>query len=179
VLIIEGCDGTGKTTLCTDLARDLRLRVGKRGVADRDKLYEVTREDTYRALGAAVSGRAPAQIWDRLFFSEPIYSRAIGRRNEFKLDEMQFIQSMLKALRCPIIFCIVPLETVEENIMKSKQMDGVEDHLPYIHGAYESVARSVEGAHIYDYRVKNAYHDLIQNVIKPYLVKRSDREWRS
>lgn len=50
MVIVEGCDGTGKTTLVEALSVDLGLRVGQRATRNRDELYKVTRQDTYTAL---------------------------------------------------------------------------------------------------------------------------------
>ena len=178
MIIVEGCDGTGKTTLVQTLADDLHLQLGKRGVENRDLLYEVTRQDTYGALSGAVAGYASPRIWDRLFFSELVYHKPMQRDNQFKLPERDYILAVLKALKCPIIFCSVPLEVATENIEKAHQMDTVSENLPYIHGAYESLAQSVEGAHTYDYRTPSAYGELVADVIEPYLLRRKDREWR-
>lgn len=179
MIVVEGCDGTGKSTLVDELRKDLNLSVGLRGVTDRDKLFEVTRQDTYTALAHAVSGNKEPIIWDRLFFSEPIYSRVMKRECQFKLSERSYVQSVLHALRCPVIFCWVPLETVEENLTGTHQMEGVNDNVPFIHGAYESIAKSFEGATVYDYRVEGAYKALLEETIRPYLRRRQDREWHS
>lgn len=179
MIVVEGCDGTGKSTLVNQLVSQLGIQVGQRGTADRDKLYEVTRQDTYNALAHAVRGKDSPLIWDRLFFSEPIYSRVMKRECEFDLGERKFIQSVLHALRCPVIFCWVPLDTVEENLEGTHQMEGVNENVPFIHGAYESIAKSFEGATIYDYRVEGAYQALLDQTIRPYLRRRQDREWRS
>lgn len=185
MIVVEGCDGTGKTTLVNQLASHLGLQahlglqVGQRATPDRDKLYEVTRQDTYTALAHAVRGKDSPFIWDRLFFSEPIYSRVMKRKCQFKLDERKFVQSILHSLRCPVIFCWVPLETVQENLEGTHQMEGVNENVPFIHGAYESIAKSFEGATIYDYRVPGAYEALLEQTIRPFLRRRQDREWHS
>jgi hypothetical protein len=178
VILIEGCDGTGKTTLVNCLAQQFQLNVGQRATRNRDELYRVTRQDTYTALSLAVENKHKPQIWDRLGpFSDPIYSRVTGRGCAFNLAELQFALGILKVLRCPIIFCIVPLETIQDNIAGTHQMDKVEENLSYLAGAYESMAQSMDVITIYDYRVEGAYDRLVEDVIKPYLVRRSDREW--
>lgn len=180
MILVEGCDGSGKTTLVNQLAEDLRLTVGQRGTHNRDKLFEVTRQDTYTALAAAVKHDKPPQIWDRLGpFSDPIYSRVMDRNCAFKIAELQFVRYILKTLKCPLIFCIVPLSVLQENVLKEHQMEGVEDNLPYIAGAYENLSQSYEGAVVYDYRVEGAYQRLLDETINPYLVRRKDFEWHS
>ena len=76
-----------------------------------------------------------------------------------------------------------PLEVAEENQFKAHQMNGVADNFPYLHGLYEGVIASQQAAlpnvHTYDYRVEGAYHTLLEDVLRPYIAKRKDREWRS
>ena len=177
MIIVEGCDGTGKSTLVNRLSADLGLNIGKRGVADRDKLYTVTREDTYKALAHAVEGYLPPYIWDRLYFSEPIYSRIMGRKCEFTLSESNFVRSVLKAIRCPIIICHVPLEVATENMEQKHQMEAVSDNFQYIHKAYEGLINLTrDWATTFDYRDEGAYASLRED-IKRYTVLRKEREW--
>lgn len=180
MIIVEGCDGTGKSTLVNRLSADLSLRIGKRGTDDRDKLYTVTRQDTYQALAHAVEGYHPPFVWDRLFFSEPIYSHIMGRPNAFNGNETMYVMAVLKALRCPIIICHVPLELARENMEKKHQMESVDANFDYIHGAYEGlVQRVVDWSIKYDYRDEESggYEELLENTLKPYIQRRKDREW--
>jgi hypothetical protein len=183
MIVVEGCDGTGKTTLAEQLATDLGLTIGTRGTRNRDELYKVTRQDTYKALSHAVYGGMDPQIWDRLGpFSDPIYSRIMDRDCAFSAKELQFIHSILKDLRCPIIFCHVPLDVAEENQLKVHQMDGVNNNFPFLHGLYEGVMAAQHAAlpnvYTYDYRVEDAYKSLLGNM-RSYITKRKEREWRS
>jgi hypothetical protein len=181
MIVVEGADGTGKTTLVNQLAQDFNLNVGMRGTHDRDKLFEVTRQDTYTALAHAVRGREHPKIWDRLGpFSDPIYSQVMKRRCAFKTTELDFARSIFKALQCPIIFCIVPFEVLQENCLNGgHQMEGVLDNLLYIASAYVSMKDSIDWAIEYDYRDPSAYDRLVEQTIRPFLARRKDREWHS
>src|SRR5271166_6337392 len=102
MILVEGPDGAGKTTLVDQLCEDLGLSVGPRGTPNRDELYKVTREDAYKALAHAVEGYHRPYIWDRLGpISDPIYSRVMGRECAFKKSELYYALRILKALRCP------------------------------------------------------------------------------
>ena len=178
MIVVEGCDGTGKTTLVQALVDDLGLQVGQRGTRNRDELWKVTREDTYRALAHAVEGYHPPYIWDRLGpFSDPIYSRIMGRECAFSTTELDYALRVMRAIRCPVIFCDVPLYVAKENQEKSHQMEGVSDNFPFIHGLYDGVIKAHQDWVIkYDYRVEGAYNELLGKV-RSYCVKRKDREW--
>lgn len=182
MIVIEGCDGTGKTTLVNQLSDELGLRVGLRGTPNRDELYKVTREDTYRALAGAVEGYYPPLLWDRLGpFSDPIYTRVDigGRECAFKVEEMRHCIEVMKAIRVPIIICSVPLETARENAMMGHQMQGVGDHFDLIWDLYErfkDVAVLEFGATVYNYTMPGSY-DKVKEHIQGYLTRRKDREW--
>lgn len=183
MIVVEGCDGTGKTTLVNRLSDELDLKIGQRGTLNRDELYKVTREDTYRALAHAVSGHEQARIWDRLGpFSDPIYTRVSvgGRECAFKMSEMRHCVEVMKAMRCPIIICSVPLSVAEENQAMSHQMSGVSDNFKAIWELYERLkeASILEfGSEIYNYQQPHAY-DRVKEHIEGYLKRRKDREWR-
>lgn len=182
MIVVEGCDGTGKTTLVNRLSDELGLRVGLRGTSNRDELYKVTREDTYKALAHAVEGYHPPFIWDRLGpFSDPIYTRVSvgGRECAFKQSEMRHCIEVMKAIRCPIIVCSVPLNVAEENQAMGHQMEGVNDNFRIIWELYERLkeASILEfGSEIYNYQQPHAY-DKVKEHVQAYLTRRKDREW--
>lgn len=178
MIVVEGPDGTGKTTLVNRLSEDLCLNVGKRGTDNRDELYKVTREDTYRALAHAVEGYHPPFIWDRLgVFSDPIYSYVQGRKCAFSRHEHRFITRILRSLNCPIILCMVPRTLAEENIAKAHQMEGVNDNYAYIYSAYRGLTITTSTwTWRYVYTDDDAYSKLRISVEK-YLKNRKEREW--
>lgn len=181
MIVIEGCDGTGKTTLVNSLVQDLHLNVGPRGTANRDELYKVTREDTYTALARAVGAWGSPEIWDRLGpFSDPIYARVMGRDVAFTLDELKYCESIFKVLRCPVILCSVPLEVAEANQEQSHQMEGVSDNFKYIWEMYNTLRdRMLEtypNFFVYDYRMPGAWEEVVARV-RTYIEKRKVREW--
>jgi hypothetical protein len=182
MIVVEGCDGTGKTTLVNQLLEDLSLFQGTRRTENRDEIQYTTRPDTYSALGDAVAGDGPPRVWDRLgIFSDPIYSRVMNRECHFRHEELMLCTGILKVLSCPIIICHVPLDIAQENSEATHQMGGVNENLPHIHGQYEGLYMSLTdwtNVHRYDYRVEKAYDELLENVLKPYLVRRQARTWR-
>lgn len=180
MIVVEGCDGTGKTTLVNRLAQEFNLRIGKRGTPNRDELYKVTREDTYRALAHAVEGYHPPFVWDRLGpFSDPIYARVLGREDGFKHEEMRHCMEVIKALRCPVIVCHLPLEEARANAEMAHQLEGVSYHFELIWGLYdrlrEALALNID-ALIYNYQDPSSYERISERV-HTYLIRRKDREW--
>lgn len=177
MIVIEGCDGSGKTTLANKLSEDLCLNIGVRGTKNRAELYKVTKPDAYRALERAVAGDEPPLIWDRLGpISDPIYSRVQGRTDAFSPAEKKHFFAVVRALGIPVIVCDVPLYLAQENAKKADQMDGVRQHLPFIHGLYRDFINLSQSWTLrYDYG-EDRYSDLL-SVLEMYTRKRKDREW--
>jgi hypothetical protein len=136
-IVIEGPDGSGKTTLVEHLRETFNLEVGKRGTANRDRLWEVTRQDTYRALSEAVLASQPPKLWDRLWISEYVYCGINpGRACEFSTHETEVIRKLCNVLDIPFIVCLPPYEIVQENQEAVHQMEGVNESIDVIYDAY-------------------------------------------
>lgn len=187
MIVVEGPNGSGKTTLVRQLSKDLELQIGVRGGKDRRELWKTAREDTYNALGKSVRGKTPVVIWDRLFFSELVYSRALQRKCAFKASEVHFVHRTFEAMRNPTILCLPPWETVEENCRSACDPTNdfdllVSKKIPEIYHAY---LYSTGFTHVYDYTesagkrylaLGSNYEAIIQ-VCKDYITKRAERTW--
>lgn len=180
IIVIEGPDGAGKTTLAASLCLEFGLKMGERGVADRSRLYEVTVPDTFRALGEAVDGREVPKVWDRLFYSEFIYAPVVGREPEFKPQQAIHIEQLIEVMGCPIVLCLPPIEVVKENITQADQMKGVHENIDTIYQGYLQLWESLPSqAIMYDYTDPAA--DLwlahIKSYIASYNTLRQERSW--
>jgi GTPase SAR1 family protein len=137
VIVVEGPDGAGKSTLVKNLCKDLQLLEGKRSTEDRNKLYETTRVDLYTSLSDEIRGDQPARVWDRSpFFSECVYFPYTGGECRFTDWEKSFILRTIETWGIPVILCLPDFETVKANVAKDKQMPKVEDNISDIYEAY-------------------------------------------
>lgn len=155
MIIIEGPDGAGKTTLVNRLAESLDLKVGKRGTADRDRLYEVTVQDTFRALQGAVQGYPPI-LWDRLYYSELVYHPYTTGTCAFSARQQVYIEHMIDAMNVPVVLCMPPEKVVIENVLRDDrhEMKNVKDNIKAIYHGYEVLYRQGRfpgGVFLYDY----------------------------
>lgn len=182
MIIVEGSDGAGKSTLVANLAEDLELGIGQRATKDRSKLYEVTQQDTYTALGAAVKADENPQIWDRLFFSEMVYAPIVGRDCEFSHEEQVFIKRVLGAMGCPLILCMPPFGVVKKNVEAAEQMEGVKEGLDHIYACYREMSNPAQWVLHYDYTGTETaanfktYSQIVE-VCKHYIEHRKRRSW--
>lgn len=178
MIIVEGPDGSGKSTLVESLITHFELREGARGTTDRKKLYTVTVKDTYLALMKAIRAMrgVPVEVWDRLFYSEFVYYRYGNRPCEFSEGQRRFINWMIEAITCPVILCLPPPEVIIENAKKVDQMDGVNENLPQIIMDYHSMSQWMPPQTIiYDYTRDDTFK--VFGPISAYLARREAREW--
>jgi hypothetical protein len=186
MILVEGPDGAGKTTLVERLAQMYGLQIGHRGTDNRDLLWTVTLPDTLRALSDAVHGVKPPAIWDRLYYSDFVYAPlgATPRPVAFNESQQKHIDAVIEALRCPIIVCLPPFRVVERNIMSERhQMEGVKERALNIWDEYYRMTYKVGDAQkaFPDHRVVYNYEDDLDcwedvlNEIEDYLSERQER----
>lgn len=133
MVIIEGPDGGGKSTLVKRLHEDLGIELSPEALltkAERnDPSYrskDAVRKRIYVALLREVVGRKSPMLYDRLFFSELIYSEAYGREVAFSYHEQVHIGRCLNAFKVPVVFCVPPLEDILKKNLKVDEEQGMD-----------------------------------------------------
>lgn len=179
MIIVEGPDGAGKTTLIKELCNEYGMQVGKRGTDNRDLLYTVTVPDTFRAIRCELEGwgpgtRALPTIWDRLYFSDLVYAPIQDRDVAFSHEERRFIEDAVRNLGIPVILCYPPWEVVEANERGTHQMEGVHDNLERIYTSYNFMIRVPHCR--YDY-TNPEDRPKVREYINDYLRRRKSRKW--
>lgn len=141
MIIVEGPDGSGKSTLVTTLAQRLRLPVaGKVVGSDTQPLVNI-REWTEDNVAR---GFQPV-IFDRhRLISEPIYGPAMRKRQDADFYDLTWLSSMMWQFyqaKPIIIYCLPDILTVRENVLREDtDNSAVKDHIVAIYAGY--VARA-------------------------------------
>jgi hypothetical protein len=156
VIIVEGPDGGGKTTLLKGLEEATSMPVAPRAVNSDGRGLTDLREYVLEHL------RQPWRplLLDRFaLISGPIYGAHTGMASPntpfADAEFLQYAEALLASVRPIIIYCLPPLETVLQNLEHDSESQGVvEDHITAIY--YQYVARfardSAAGmAMLYDY----------------------------
>lgn len=173
MIIVEGPDGAGKTTLVHDLRDffDPRLRIANKVV-----------DETTRALDDLVAwteGNVQRGFQDMLFdrhrlISEPIYGPVIRPNNpEPGFDDFDWLTLMnyrFRNARPCIIYCLPPLEEVQRNIWDDIKNEVIKQDIEPIYRLYtERAARDCLyfGADVFDYTAPNngvAFNQICQRI---------------
>lgn len=178
MIIVEGPDGSGKTTLVHELCARLGLEQGQRSTADRDRLHETTVADSYEAVHAAVIGWRPPLIWDRMFYSDPIYAHIVrDEESRFGPRQVEYLHRLVLSMEAPVILCLPDLDVVRENVKKDHQLEGVVDNIDHIWQAYHNLMHRMSGHPgliVYDYTVKGRIPEIVTQ-LRDYLDHRNRR----
>lgn len=130
MIVVEGMDNTGKTTLVEKLAEDFDLNIIPShgfSLGIRNFAWQSIREDNHNDL------------YDRArFLSEAIYGPILRGRMQWSLEE--WFRMMGEWLLKPqlVVYCLRPMREVEESFQKD-QLRGVWDKRYVIAEAYESL----------------------------------------
>lgn len=176
MIIVEGPDGAGKSTLVGQLCNDFRLGVGERAARDRRELYLYTVKDTFRALTEAIVGHELPKVWDRLFYSELVYGPILRGACQFHTHLKYHIEDLLDTLSPPTIICLPSFDTVRRNVERTTHMDGVMDRIGEIYRSYQTMSKGLGSLFsLYDYEHDST--DVIYEEVSRYVTLRRSRAW--
>lgn len=186
MIILEGPDGAGKTTLCEKLQDEFGLVVGIRGTKDRTQLYKYTVTDTFRAIRGCFEFGTPPVLWDRLYYSElvyylyrPVTEDSESRLCQFNGPQRAFVERTIEAVQCPVILCLPPEEVVLANVLQEdrQEMEGIKENITKIYHRYEKLWLSLifpPQVTSYDYTKPDAERGVFETV-SHYLLTHKER----
>lgn len=180
MIIVEGPDGGGKTTLARELSQKFGLQMARHGT--RSNLPEGdVRARVYDAFGEAVRGHDPVRVHDRLYYSELVYGKVLRQHIRFSLIEQRYIHKLIVAFKPPIIMCIPPLEVVKANVEGGHHIPGVEENIETIWSMYRRISGFLSNLKMsYDYTGEQVSTPMekIEQRIDKYLQIRRSRTWQ-
>ena len=164
MLVIEGVDGSGKTTLARRLASDLNLiyinsRIKPKSFQDLDKIV-------YNCVGLSLSLPTIFDRWSPI--SEAVYGKVLRQANWHMPEEfIQLYQFTAKA-NPMVIYCKPPLKVITD--WKEEQMDGVKENVKALYKAYDKEMKRVgEFLTVCEYDFKKHDYQNLLSVITTHL----------
>lgn len=134
MIILEGCDGTGKSTLARSLSMDLMLPVAERVVTSEGgpPSKHALQKWMYRELADPT-----IKIYDRFpIYSDPIYSAAMNRESHIGKGAIRHFHDTESPF---LVLCDPGLSTVRKNVLSEPQMPGVIQNLDWIYTQYRKL----------------------------------------
>lgn len=123
-IIIEGCDGTGKTTLVNGLAKEFNLgkiHISNKDPNDLDFYYQFLRKDDV--------------IFDRNLIGEMIYPKIFNRPQKLKEYELDYLIAKAKELDIKIIVLTAAIDTINFRL-KQDEFSVVRKNIDYINNEF-------------------------------------------
>jgi hypothetical protein len=173
MIIIEGPDGSGKTTLVHDLQRDTSLPLHPRFVnsdgtltnGDANKPRSVLFDRAWH--DACTLRQQPISIYDRHpLVSEYVYGPIVRGELPEGFESGKARDAVYTmATQSLVVLCRPPLRSLISSVMANKQMDGVIQRLGAIRAGYDILGTFwPEEMFIYNRENPNAYERLLKAV---------------
>lgn len=149
-IIVEGCDGTGKTNLVNRiLTRYPQMTMHER--ASSSKGGPVAALDEWTERDVRTMGSQPMSVYDRHpVISEPIYGAICRGGVPGQFNYSDWLRCMTQAMSefTIVIWCMPPWPNVRDNIFNTRdnQMPGVTLHARRIYDTYDRVSRAWPGS---------------------------------
>jgi GTPase SAR1 family protein len=173
MVIVEGPDGAGKTTLVAQIVKKYpKFKMSPYEKRDQ-AWFDKSRQRTYKALADCVYG-LHTKLYDRLFYSELIYGEITRGRTLFSPYEKDFVERCLRTFGSPMILCMPPLEVVKMNVGRTEQHDFVAENIDKIYRAYANLIYA-PGCILYDYTTTP--FEYVTSEIDLYLKLKEKRQW--
>jgi hypothetical protein len=161
-IIVEGPDGSGKSTLINHLEDTLGIPVHHKASTSvggpKQDLATWVNDDLAVMRILIKGGIGPQFIYDRHpIISEPIYGQVVRKDIQPPFDSTDYIRGIREIIydSCVVVWCLPDLDTVSHNVFANAhdQMPGVTLNIGKVHQAYMTAYFRWRGPkRQYDYR---------------------------
>ncbi len=171
MIIVEGCDNTGKTRLIEQLVRIFPTLIPI-------KSKGLERPDLSRWLCAQLLEGADflkRRIYDRFFLSELVYGPVLRGGTSFTDDEESFIWGLLTVEQPLIIICHRDdLAAAVATLGEREQLDGIDQHYTTLSGRYHTlIGPLLEENNLsplwYDFAEEGSFESILTPRVAEYL----------
>ena len=132
-IIVEGCDGTGKTTLCKQLAEKYGWDI-----------VHVTSKDPNDFDFYKQTMRKTNVVFDRHFIGEMIYPRVYNRKGNLDRHDLEYFIKESYKQKCPVIVLTADIEELKRRLSIRGEESFVLDKLSSINDQFIAIALKYE-----------------------------------
>jgi hypothetical protein len=168
-IIVEGVDGSGKSTLIEGLLREFHFLTPvvneKRGEQDFEKWWPEVLDTHYHGL---------IPIHDRFYYSELVYGPVLRGTLTGSLELHKSVREQLRA-EAFLIYARPSFGSIAEKARVNQQMNGVLTHLPELLDGYDTIMQTQIDYYghnrffTYDWRFKSDFNLLLKQLDR-YLI---------
>lgn len=167
MIIIEGMDNTGKTTLMEKVLKKYPhlkpMRMDNAVTATVDEY----RKFVWNILILPVE-ETKDMIFDRFLFSEAIYGPIVRGGIRITAEEMMGALKLLRTHDPLIVYCRRTADEIRRTFDSREQMDGVADHIDELVDSYEDWMVKVPNVLPYDYDDRDCV-DFFNRMLEHYI----------
>jgi len=134
IIIIEGCDKTGKSTLANELAERLNYNLVHLGVPEH--------EDHYQYLADLIESNKQGVIFDRFHWGDYVYGGITNKERLLDWGEFNMLEARMAKLGAIVIYCSAPVFKIAQRFKKDGEKLIPEIRIQDILDRYTEIARS-------------------------------------
>lgn len=159
-LIIEGCDGSGKTTLINNLGLPHRvhLKAMRGGVGGSTAAGWGGQDEAPTAYAKQILGAPEGTAFDRFYLSELVYGPLLRGTSDVTTEETILVDRVLRAQVVQTILCVPPFTTTLRNVQQEGRERPSYQTLPFLRSAFAGFLSLAEAHRVVRY---NYLQDLV------------------
>jgi thymidylate kinase len=138
MIIVEGPDNTGKTTLKNRLMKVFPL-TDKGHSGGPPKTVQEWEDRMYRLLLDKTRQETLTFIVDRFFYSEIVYGKVLRGSTIVPQRNMDILEDLLMEHDPMIIYCRRPVHRIKETLSERDQLEGVNENIARICREYDTM----------------------------------------
>jgi hypothetical protein len=166
IIILEGCDGSGKTTLANWLRDELGYHIVKTGPpAPGASTFKSYTTALLEAVEAAVYN-GHRTVFDRHYLGETIYGPLLRGRDTLGILGRDLIEGIIRSCGAVVVICAPPWEVLVKGWSGKDDLLKRESQLKQVNDAYLAEAARL-GLEVYDWTSGN---DLPQSLFQEVVV---------
>ena len=160
IIILEGADGVGKTTLAKQLAEELNFYT-----IHMDKPKNVTKAKQQKQWYKEILTTRNDVILDRSFYSQMIYPMIQGDKSVYTMTDMLDLERDLSAANGIVIYVEDTMENIEE-VFKTRGDDNVDiDDIDVIIQNYRALFSMTHKVPIFNYHTTHSPFEDLMSII--------------